>query len=181
MPKRIAIRHEESSGNVFADVGLPEGYLAKAELVSRIDQVISERHLTQARAAQIMGVDQPRVSALLHGKLSLFSLEKLMSFVAKLGKSVEIRFAESGSPGIWVSKPAELVVGRDAQSRAASSLPGTVSQFVAGGISVQQAGENRRIGNCSMQSEGIDAAELTRVPIPSGGTAQEMPRPAALT
>lgn len=115
MPKKIAIKHEESSGNVFADVGLPEDYLAKAELVSRIDQIISERHLTQARAARIMGVDQPRVSALLHGKLGLFSLEKLMSFVAKLGKSVEIRIGESGRPGIWVSRPASAVMGRDAR------------------------------------------------------------------
>ncbi|SPF34542.1 hypothetical protein SBA4_1500005 [Candidatus Sulfopaludibacter sp. SbA4] len=109
MPKKIAIKHEESSGNVFADVGLPGDCRAKAELVSRIDQIISERHLTQARAAQIMGVDQPRVSALLHGKLSLFSLEKLMNFVARLGKSVEIRIGESGGPGIWVSRPAARV------------------------------------------------------------------------
>ena len=103
MRKRDAIKHEESSGNVFADVGLPDDFLAKAQLVSAIDGIIAERGLTQSQAATLLGIDQPRVSAMLRGKLGLFSLEKLMAMVAKLGNSVEIRVAKSESPGIRVS------------------------------------------------------------------------------
>ena len=90
MPKKAAIKHEPSSGNVFADVGLPGEYLVKAELVSKIDSIITARGLTQSRAAELMGIDQPRVSALLSGKLSLFSLEKLLTMIARLGNRIEI-------------------------------------------------------------------------------------------
>ena len=60
------IGFEQGSGNVFADLGLPnpELALAKAELVRRIRAVIAERKLTQAKAAQILRLDQPKVSAL---------------------------------------------------------------------------------------------------------------------
>lgn len=88
--KQAVIRHQKSSGDVFADVGLPDDFLAKADLVSRIDDIISERNLKQARVAELLGIDQPRVSALLRGKLDLFSLSKLMTFLARLGNRVEI-------------------------------------------------------------------------------------------
>jgi predicted XRE-type DNA-binding protein len=83
---------EESSGNVFADLGLknPEELLAKAELVQRIADIIAERKLTQARAAKILGVDQPKVSALLRGKLDGFSTDRLFRFLNALGRDVEI-------------------------------------------------------------------------------------------
>ncbi len=70
---------EQSSGNVFADLGLkkPEELLAKAELVQRIADIIAERKLTQVRAAKLLGVDQPKVSALLRGKLDGFSIDRL--------------------------------------------------------------------------------------------------------
>jgi predicted XRE-type DNA-binding protein len=82
----------ESTGNVFADLGLknPEELLAKAELVQRISDVIAERKLTQARAARVLGIDQPKVSALLRGRLDGFSLERLFRFLNALGKDVEI-------------------------------------------------------------------------------------------
>jgi predicted XRE-type DNA-binding protein len=95
MLKKAAIKHQQSSGNVFADVGLPGEYLAKAELVSKIDSIIAERKLTQTKAAKLMGVDQPRVSALLSGKLSLFSLDKLLTMVSGLGNKIEIAIKES--------------------------------------------------------------------------------------
>ena len=65
----------ESSGNVFADMGLPdpEGELAKAQLASRIYQVVSRARLTQIAAARRMGLDQPKVSALMNGRLEGFS------------------------------------------------------------------------------------------------------------
>jgi predicted XRE-type DNA-binding protein len=56
---------ESGSGNVFADLGLPDAgeHLIKAGLVVKIDRTIRQRHLTQAAAAQLMGIDQPKVSA----------------------------------------------------------------------------------------------------------------------
>jgi predicted XRE-type DNA-binding protein len=91
---------EESSGNVFANLGLenPEELLAKAEFVQRIVDIIAERKLTQARAAKLLGVDQPKVSALLRGKLDEFSTDLLFRFLNALGEDVEIviRPARSG-------------------------------------------------------------------------------------
>ena len=83
---------EGSSGNVFADLGLknPEELLAKAQLVQRISDIISERKLTQARAAKLLGIDQPKVSALLRGKLEGFSTDRLFRFLNALGRDVEI-------------------------------------------------------------------------------------------
>jgi predicted XRE-type DNA-binding protein len=97
--RKGAIKHEQSSGNVFSDVGLPEDYLAKADLVATIDQIISERELTQTEAAALLGIDQPRVSAMLRGKLDLFSLDKLISFVGRLGNAVEIRISKRQPEG----------------------------------------------------------------------------------
>ena len=84
--------HIESSGNVFADLGLPqsEEALAKAELVQKITAIIEQRRLTQAQAAEILGVDQPKISALKRGRLSGFALERLVRFLVLLGQDVEI-------------------------------------------------------------------------------------------
>jgi predicted XRE-type DNA-binding protein len=81
-----------SSGNVFADMGLPEPdeELTKAQLVSHLRQVIKRRHLTQLAAAEIMGIDQPKVSALINGHLANFSSERLMRFLTALGQDVDI-------------------------------------------------------------------------------------------
>jgi predicted XRE-type DNA-binding protein len=82
----------EGSGNVFADLGLanPEERLAKAGLAVRIAAAIRARKLTQARAARILKIDQPKVSRLLRGRLSGFSTERLMHFLTLLGRDVEI-------------------------------------------------------------------------------------------
>ena len=85
MPERDAIKHARSSGNVFADVGLPDEFLAKAELVSRIDDILSERHLTQREAATLLDIDQPRVFALLRGKLDLSLLERPLGIHRRTG------------------------------------------------------------------------------------------------
>jgi predicted XRE-type DNA-binding protein len=86
------IKVTESSGNVFADLGYadPEEALAKAELARRISQIITKRHLTQAQAAEILGVDQPKVSNLMRGKLSGFSTDRLFKFLNALGRDVKI-------------------------------------------------------------------------------------------
>ena len=84
--------YEVSSGNVFADLGLarPQDLLAKAELAVKVIQEIRRRRLTQSEAAALLGVDQPKISALKQGKLSGFSIERLLRFLLLLGQDVEI-------------------------------------------------------------------------------------------
>ena len=85
-------RVERSSGNVFADLGRPdaEAHLLKAELVARIDEIIRERRLTQARAAELLGLSQPDVSRLLRGNFRDYSIERLLRLLTALGRDVEI-------------------------------------------------------------------------------------------
>ena len=92
MPKRKALEQEHSSGNVFADLGLADAdeHLIKAGLVIKIDRIIGQRDLTQTAAAQLMGIDQPKVSALLAGQFRGYSVERLMRFLVALGHDVEI-------------------------------------------------------------------------------------------
>jgi predicted XRE-type DNA-binding protein len=80
------------SGNVFADLRLPnpELALAKAELVQRIRDIVIERRLTQAHAAELLGLDQPKVSALIRGRVEGYSLDRLFRFLNALGQDVEI-------------------------------------------------------------------------------------------
>lgn len=78
MPKRER-DYIASSGNVFADLDLPnpEEALAKAELAHKIAVLIEDKKLAQVQAAKLLGVDQPKSSALIRGHLSGFSLERL--------------------------------------------------------------------------------------------------------
>jgi predicted XRE-type DNA-binding protein len=86
------IKVHVGSDNIFADLGLPnpEEHLAKAELASRIAEVLRQRRLTQAATAELLGIDQPKVSRLLRGYLTNFSTERLMHFLTLLGRDVEI-------------------------------------------------------------------------------------------
>ncbi|MBI5274342.1 MAG: XRE family transcriptional regulator [Chlamydiales bacterium] len=83
----------KSSGNVFADLDLPdaEERLAKHELAHRIEKVIRRKRFTQAKAAKVLGISQPKVSALLNGKIAGFSIERLLKFLMALDQDVEIR------------------------------------------------------------------------------------------
>ncbi len=83
---------EESSGNVFADLGLAEAeeLHTKAQLAHRIGEIVRGRHLTQAEAADVLGATQPIVSRLMRGQLHGFSLERLMRFLNALDRDVEI-------------------------------------------------------------------------------------------
>lgn len=89
MTKKII---ERSSGNVFADLGLnaPRELQAKAQLAHRIDEIIRERNLTQAEAAEALGATQPIVSRLMNGQLHGFSLERLIRFLNALDRDIEI-------------------------------------------------------------------------------------------
>ncbi len=91
--KSRRIEFEESSGNVFADLGLPnpEQELLKANLTLQIFRVIKARKLTQAKAGKILGIPQPHVSDLMRGRARAFSAERLMEFLTALGHDVEIR------------------------------------------------------------------------------------------
>lgn len=82
----------EGSDNVFADLGVanPEEELAKAQLASLIRGAIRRRSLTQAEAAAMTGLDQPKVSALVNGRLAGFSSDRLMHCLTALGQDVEI-------------------------------------------------------------------------------------------
>ena len=88
----MANRYTLGSGNVFTDLNLPhaDDLLAKAELAAKIIAEIQRRRMTQVQAAAILGIDQPKISALKQGKLSAFSIERLMRFLLLLGRDVEI-------------------------------------------------------------------------------------------
>ena len=84
---------EEGSGNVFADAGLPDAevHLVKAQLVSRLYDIIRRRKLTQAQAAKILGIEQPHVSQMLNGHFRQFSVERLLRFLMAFDRDIEIR------------------------------------------------------------------------------------------
>ena len=95
MAKRIAKRGliEASSGNVFADLGLPdaEELDTKVRLAVELNRLLTVRRLSQVRAATLLGISQPKVSALKHYKLEGFSVERLMVLLTAMGLDVEIR------------------------------------------------------------------------------------------
>lgn len=90
--KRRRIRVTEGSGNVFADVGIerPKEYLAKAELARQIVGVLDARGVTQPEAARLLGLNQPKVSALRNGRLDGFLMDRLIRFLNTLGRDVSI-------------------------------------------------------------------------------------------
>lgn len=87
---------EPSSGNVFDDLGLPhpEEYKFKSDLVIQIRRCIERREWTQAQAVELIGIDQPTLSKLLRGRLSGFSIDRLLMIVHRLGHHVELRISE---------------------------------------------------------------------------------------
>ena len=89
---------ERGSGNVFADLDLPEAdtHLLKAELVSIIDTIIGQRSATEATAALALGLSQPELSRLLRGDFREYSLERLLRFLMALGCDIDIVIRPSG-------------------------------------------------------------------------------------
>lgn len=86
------IEFTKSSGNVYADLGFKDANerLVKAELASKINQIIDKRDLKQKEAAKILGINQPKVSALINGRLTDFSIERLIWFLNRLDQDVKI-------------------------------------------------------------------------------------------
>src|SRR5260370_6340917 len=89
MAKETIEKVIQASGNVFADMGLPDAadLDTKARLGAAINLIVERNHLTQAEVAATLGVNQPKVSALLHYKLEGFSVERLMHFWWRLGRT----------------------------------------------------------------------------------------------
>ena len=83
---------EESSGNVYADLGYAdsESMLVKAELAAKVAEIIQRRALTQADAAKILGLTQPKISALLKGRFRGISEHRLLECLTCLGQDVHI-------------------------------------------------------------------------------------------
>ena len=90
--RQIGLEVHNSSGNVFADLGLPDAQelLAKADLAHWIIKLIKSAQLSQKEAAERLGVDQPKISALIRGRLQDFSIERLMRFATALDRDVVI-------------------------------------------------------------------------------------------
>ncbi len=93
------IKYKKSSGNVFADLRIPnpEDALAKAEVVRRIEKIIKRKKLTQVKVAKILKIGQSKVSQLLRGYFQNFSLERLFRFLNDLGQNVNISITPSRS------------------------------------------------------------------------------------
>jgi predicted XRE-type DNA-binding protein len=83
---------EEGSGNVYTDLGYAdsESMLVKARLAAKIAEIVQRRALTQARAAEILGLTQPKVSALLKGRFRGISEHRLLECLTRLGRDVHI-------------------------------------------------------------------------------------------
>lgn len=103
-------QYDESSGNVFADLGIenPEDALAKSELARQIAKIIKKKRLTQKQAAEILSIDQPKISALIRGRLRSFSLERLIRFLNELGQDVSIIISptksETARGSTWIEE-----------------------------------------------------------------------------
>lgn len=80
------------TGNVFADLGFPDAAerQARLRLAYALNQVLDGRKLSQAEAAKVLGLTQPKVSALRNYKLAGFSVERLMNLLTALDQDVEI-------------------------------------------------------------------------------------------
>lgn len=91
MTKR-KIEAQESSGNVFADLGLPdsEDRLLKAGIVAELHRLIKVRELTQVKAAKLVGISQPDLSHLLRGDFDDYSAERLMKMLTAFEQDIEI-------------------------------------------------------------------------------------------
>ena len=89
--KRIPV--ETGSGNVFADRGYADARdrTLKVELAMEVNRLLRERRLTQAASASLLGILQPHVSDLVRYRLERYSVERLMDFLVRLGRDVEIR------------------------------------------------------------------------------------------
>jgi predicted XRE-type DNA-binding protein len=83
---------ETGSSNVYADLGLPNAdeMLVKAQLASKIGDIIQQRKLTQVQAAELLGITQPKLSGLLRGQFRGISESKMLECLTRLGRDIQI-------------------------------------------------------------------------------------------
>lgn len=114
MGRKDGIDYEVGSGNVFADMGLPdpEEHLLKARLARLINRTVEEKGWTQRHTAGVLGITQPKVSDLRRGRLKNFSVERLLGFLARLEHRVAITVSRPDSP------PEEFVIAASATPEA---------------------------------------------------------------
>ncbi len=98
---QLPLEIEVGSGNVFADLGLGDApaLKLKAAIAAQINSILRHRRLTQVQASKLLGLPQPKISALKNGKLRGLSLEKLLEIMVKLDRDVEIGFSKSSKEG----------------------------------------------------------------------------------
>ena len=91
-PSRKQPSHRRGSTNVYADLGYraPESMLVKAQLVTRIAELLDEKEMTQTQAATVLGIPQPKLSKMLRGQFRGFSERKLVNCLTQLGQSAQI-------------------------------------------------------------------------------------------
>lgn len=99
MPRKSSLKVTPSTGNVFRELGFSadeaEHLVVRADLLIQLQKALTARGLTQAKAAKILHVTQPRVSDMLRGRIDLFSTDSLIDMLARLG--VQVRFVVKAS------------------------------------------------------------------------------------
>ena len=92
MTERLKIT--KGSGNIFRDLGFPQGeaqnLALRSDLMIRIEKLVKETGLTQQQAAKVLGITQPRLNALLKGRIEDFSLDALVNMLARAGMQVKM-------------------------------------------------------------------------------------------
>jgi len=92
MTERLKIT--KGSGNIFLDLGFPQGeaqnLALRSDLMIRIEKLVKETGLTQQQAAKVLGITQPRLNALLKGRIEDFSLDALVNMLARAGMQVKM-------------------------------------------------------------------------------------------
>lgn len=89
---KSSVKIERSSGNVFKDIGFSdaeaESLLIRCDLMMEIEKIIEEQGWTQEQAAKVLGIAQPRISELVHGRIERFTVDTLLQYLSMLGKKV---------------------------------------------------------------------------------------------
>lgn len=119
-----------SSGNVFADIGLENAdeLLAKSQLVIAIGRVIKSRGLTQAKVADLIGLDQPQVSRLLQGRFSGYSTDRLLRILNDLGQDVKITVGPTQTAELQSGSISVELLSPNIRTNKSASSPNQVAE-----------------------------------------------------
>jgi predicted XRE-type DNA-binding protein len=125
------------SGNVFADIGVPDPELAqaKAGICHKIYATIRDRGLTQTQAAKLMGVDQPKVSEITRGRVRSYTIDRLLGYLGKLGYGIRIDYV-----ALPVKQdPAGRTIGRETIRAGKPKRAGRIKVIVSAARKVRPA------------------------------------------